>query len=118
MDNQTLMAKIRQLRELKGFSQEVMAAELGITKRAYSKLERGDTQLTVTRLYEISKILGMSPRDVLGFEATNVFNNNPQQQKGGSYVAYNNTEVEYVRNLYERLLAEKDVQIELLKGKH
>lgn len=117
MDNQTLMAKIRQLRELKGYSQEVLAAELGITKRAYSKLERGDTQLTVTRLYEISNILGMSPRDVLGFEAANVYNNSPQQ-KGGSYVAYNNTEVEYVRNLYERLLAEKDVQIELLKGKH
>lgn len=58
----------------------------------------------------------MSPRDVLGFEATNVFNNNPQQQKGGSYVAYNNTEIEYVRNLYERLLAEKDIQIELLKA--
>lgn len=50
MENKALMAKIRQLRELKGFSHEVMATELGITKRAYSKLERGDTQLTVTRL--------------------------------------------------------------------
>lgn len=58
----------------------------------------------------------MNPRDVLGFEATNVFNNNPHQQQGGSYVAYNNTEIEFVRNLYERLIAEKDAQIALLKG--
>lgn len=57
MNNKELMAKIRQLRELKGYSQEAVANDLGITPRAYSKLERGDTQLTVTRLFEISKIL-------------------------------------------------------------
>jgi transcriptional regulator with XRE-family HTH domain len=95
----------------------VVATDLGITPRAYSKLERGDTQLTVVRLFEISKILGMSPQDVLGFEANHVFKNNPHQQQGGSYVADNNTEIEFIRNIHERFLAEKDAQIALLKGK-
>jgi transcriptional regulator with XRE-family HTH domain len=87
MNNKELMAKIRQLRELKGYSQEVVATDLGISPRAYSKLERGDIQLTVVRLFEISKILGMSPQDVLGFEANHVFNNNPHQQQGSSNAA-------------------------------
>ncbi len=92
----------------------MIANELGVTTRAYSKLERGETQLTVVRLYEISKILGISVKDILGFDANNVFNNSPNQQ-GGSYVAYNNTEIAQVKELYEKLLKEKDEVISLLK---
>jgi transcriptional regulator with XRE-family HTH domain len=49
--------KIKQLRELKNFTQEYMAQQLGLTTRAYSKIETGETQLTINRLNEISKIL-------------------------------------------------------------
>ncbi len=99
---------------MKGYSQDVVANSLEISVRAYSKLERGETQLTVERLYKIAEILEIPVQDVLGFEVNNVFNNSPYQQ-GGSYVAYNNTDIEHVKSLYERLLKNKDDLITLLK---
>jgi transcriptional regulator with XRE-family HTH domain len=108
--------KIRQIRDLKGYSQEYVASALGISTRAYSKIESGETQLTINRLNQISEILGVNPREILGFDTSMVFNNSPQNQAGGQYTAYNNTEIEYVRKLYEKLLAEKDEVIRLLKG--
>ena len=50
--------KIKQIRELKNYTQEYVATQLGLTTRAYSKIESGETQLTINRLNEISSILG------------------------------------------------------------
>ncbi len=48
---------IRRIRRSKDLTQENMAFELGITKSAYSKIERGETNPSVNRLFDISKIL-------------------------------------------------------------
>jgi len=71
--------KIKQLRELKNFTQEHMAQQLGLSTRAYSKIESGETQLTINRLNEISEILGIDPMEVLGFDHQNIFNNCTQE---------------------------------------
>ncbi|KAB1065742.1 helix-turn-helix domain-containing protein [Salibacter halophilus] len=107
--------KIRQIRELKGYSQEFIAKKLDLSIRAYSKIESEETQLTIKRLNEISEILEVEPEEILGFDSQFVFNNNFKTHKGGSYVAYNNTSIEQVQILYEKLLAEKDRHIELLQ---
>ena len=60
--------KIKQLRELKNYTQEHMANQMGLSTRAYSKIESGETQLTINRLNEISNILGIEPMEVLGFD--------------------------------------------------
>ena len=49
--------RIRKLRESKDYSQENMAGELGISKSAYSKIERGITDPSVSRVAAIAKIL-------------------------------------------------------------
>jgi len=72
--------KIKQLRELKNFTQEYMAQQLGLTTRAYSKIETGETQLTINRLNEISKILSVDPIEALGFDHQNIFNNYGTQE--------------------------------------
>ncbi len=72
--------KIKQLRELKNFTQEYMAQQLGLTTRAYSKIETGETQLTINRLNEISKILNVDPIEALGFDHQNIFNNYGTQE--------------------------------------
>src|SRR5690606_20392706 len=94
--------KIKQIRELKDYTQEYMADKLGIAIRSYSKLESGETRLTVDKLYEISEILGVSVPEILGFNVAMIFNNNPTYNKGGNFFAYNNTEVQLVRELYEK----------------
>ena len=52
--------KLKQIRELKNLSQEYIANQLGLSVRAYSKIETGETQLTINRLNEISRIMGTS----------------------------------------------------------
>ena len=67
--------KLKQLRELKNLTQEHIATQLGLSTRAYSKIESGETQLTIARLNEISKILEIDPIEVLGFDHQQIFNN-------------------------------------------
>jgi transcriptional regulator with XRE-family HTH domain len=71
--------KIKQIRELKNFTQEYVASQLDLSTRAYSKIESGETQLTINRLNEISSILGIEPVEVLGFDDKQVFNNCKQE---------------------------------------
>jgi len=49
--------RIRELRRSKDYSQENMAVELDITPSAYAKIERGETDPSVTRLIQIAGIL-------------------------------------------------------------
>jgi len=72
--------KLKQLRELKNFTQEHVAQQLGLSTRAYSKIESGETQLTINRLNEISKILDLDPIEVLWFDHKNIFNNYGTQE--------------------------------------
>jgi transcriptional regulator with XRE-family HTH domain len=60
-----LAFKIRRLRELHQLSQEEMAFELGISQPAYSKIERGKTELGVPRLQKIADILKCSVGDLM-----------------------------------------------------
>ena len=57
MVKDTIAYRIRKLRESKDYSQENMAGELGISISAYSKIERGVTDPSISRIAEIAKIL-------------------------------------------------------------
>ncbi len=49
--------RIRKFRQLQDLSQEFMAMQMGITMSAYSKIERGKTELTLYRLGQIASVL-------------------------------------------------------------
>lgn len=52
--------RIRQIREMKGLSQDYMASQLGLTQPSYSRLEKDDERLTITRLQQIAELLETS----------------------------------------------------------
>ncbi len=54
--------KIRLERLKQNLSQQNMADELGITAAAYSNLERGVSDITISRLFEVSRILKKTPQ--------------------------------------------------------
>jgi len=56
---------IKKYRELKNFSQKYIAAKMGISQNAYSKIENNITQLTVHHVKELSKILEVPITDLL-----------------------------------------------------
>lgn len=60
--------KIRSIRLLKGYSQEYMALKLNLSQSAYGKIERGESDITLSRLEQISFVLDMTPVDVLLFD--------------------------------------------------
>lgn len=97
--------KIKQIRELKNFTQDYMAQQLGLSTRAYSKIETGETQLTINRLNEISRILGITPVEVLGFDDKQVFNNCKQ---------HGNIGINHI-NLPEKLIEQYETTIKSLK---
>jgi transcriptional regulator with XRE-family HTH domain len=65
---------MRLYRLQKNFSQEYMAFRLGISQKAYSKIEAGVTKLTVERLSEIATILEINI--VCLIESTTISSNN------------------------------------------
>lgn len=52
--------KIRQLRVLRGLSQENLAEEIGMSAGNFGKIERGDIDLSSTHLLQIAKVLKVS----------------------------------------------------------
>jgi len=57
--------KIREVRGLRGFSQQQMAEKLGVSQMAYSKVERGLTQLNWERLSVLAEILSVNIWDLV-----------------------------------------------------
>lgn len=98
--------KLKQLRELKNYTQEYMAQQLGLSTRAYSKIETGETQLTINRLNEISSILGIDPIEALGFDHQNVFNNCTQEGNIG---------INHI-NIPDKLIEQYEKRIEQLES--
>lgn len=74
-------SKIRQIRELKGFSQDFIANQLGISQRAYSKMEMNQSKLDWGRITKIADILEVDPMDIVAFDDNLIFNNCTQSGK-------------------------------------
>lgn len=64
---------IRKQREKLSYSQEYMAMKMEISQNCYSKIELGNSKLTVERLLAICKILDL--------EATSVLSNGKRYQE-------------------------------------
>jgi transcriptional regulator with XRE-family HTH domain len=107
--------KIKQIRELKNFTQEHVATQLGLSTRAYSKIESGETQLTINRLNEISSILGVEPLEVLGFDDKQVFNNCKQEGNFGNFGTYNAVSEKLIQQ-YEKTIQVLEDEVALLKS--
>lgn len=67
--------KIKSIRELKNYTQEYMAEQLGVTQAGYSKIEKGKTILSYVKLVQIARILEVSVEDILSFDSERYFNN-------------------------------------------
>lgn len=63
-------ARIRNLRELRGYSQDYMAHKLNISVSAYSRIERCEVQLTVDKLIQIKEILSTDYLTILEGETS------------------------------------------------
>lgn len=66
-----LYATIKAIRVKKGLTQEEVAEKLNTTQGNYTRIERGQTQLTVERLEELADIFQMSVSAILEYGSEN-----------------------------------------------
>lgn len=58
-------SRIRQAREALGWSRRVLAQQAGLSIRFLGQLEAGSGNIAVTRLFRVSRVLGLDPAQVL-----------------------------------------------------
>lgn len=66
--NKAVAANIRKTREFRNYTQEYLAAKLGISQNAYSKIELAYTKITLERLFHISMILEVELTDLISLD--------------------------------------------------
>ena len=106
---------IKKFRELKNITREKIASELNMSLSNYSKIERGEIDLTLSRITEIAKILEVSILQLMNFDSSQIFNisNNELVQSVGAkseIINFYGSELQskYIQNLEE--------QVKLLKA--
>jgi transcriptional regulator with XRE-family HTH domain len=112
--------KIRQIRDLKGLSQEYISGKLGISQRAYSKIERNEIKIDWEKITEISKIFEIDPMELISFDDNLIFNNCTQSGKFvNSQANFNVPEklIEQYESRINSLEKELDFLRELIKQK-
>ena len=57
--------KIREARKAKGFSQDVLALVCKVDRSYMGRIERGEVNITVEKLYQIALSLGCEPGSLL-----------------------------------------------------
>jgi len=70
----TIGNKIRILREQKGYSQESLALELGLTQPSYARLEKHDERISITRLMQIAMVLKTTVGELIDENSKNIIN--------------------------------------------
>jgi len=121
--------KISRIRELRGMKQDALAAELGISQQAISKLEQSE-EIEDSTLEKVAKVLGVTKEAILQFSddaVINYFNTfNDNSFSNGAYNAFscNFNPIDKLmqaldanKELYERLLASEKEKVEILKNR-
>ena len=60
--------KIKKLRELKNYTQQHMAEKLDLSLSGYGKIERNDTDISISKLEKIAEILGVDLAAILNLD--------------------------------------------------
>lgn len=109
--------KIRKLRQIKGLSQKMFAAELSVSQQAVSKIENSEI-INEETLQKVSEVLGVSIETITNFDEDTAFTNIIERnevinQRCDVVNNYNSTDK--ITELYERLLDSEKEKNKLLK---
>lgn len=119
--------KVRQLRENHGWSQELMAEKIGLSKNSYARIERGETKLDLNKLEQIAGVfkidlLQLIEADKKGLivQQSILFQEEQNDNKNINILASDEkliSEIEHLKlqiQSLEQLIIEKDARIESL----
>lgn len=103
--------KIRTIRELRGLSQENVAAQLGIAQNTYSKIETNQTKLSTDTLTKLAEIFEVTPMDIISNQPAIV---NFQPNHGTQGIGHIEHFYAFQKDLFDKIIATKDEEISRL----
>lgn len=100
---------IKKLRELKNITREQLASDLNMSLSNYSKIERSEIDLTISRLSEIANLLGVDVSQILNFDTSQIFNihNNNLVQGAGAKAEHMHFHTDDYKDKYIKMLEEE-----------
>ena len=104
---ETIYDRLKKVRLEKNFSQDYLAKKLGVTQKAYSKIENNETKLNVDILQRLSEILEV-PIETFFKSANQPSLNDFSTRNGGDNVKYKTENNDKADELYNKLLLLKD----------
>ncbi len=119
-----LPKKLKLVRSLKSWTQEEVAEKLGISTQSYAKIERGETDVNLSRLQQIADVMEIGLSQLFDLDEKNVFNltcdNNTQCQKIDNNWNVNSSSTEQIKYKYELekanlIIEEREREIDYLK---
>lgn len=108
--------KIKKIRELRNLTQDYMADALQMSQAGYGKIERDETDISLSRLQQIAEVLKVGFNDLIGFDEKMIFYgamNNHATANGGIFLGKENFDNE--RKLYEEQIKQLQEQVQHLK---
>ena len=106
-----VILNIRKLRELRMMSRAEMANELALSLSGYGRLERGEIEMTLTRLKNIAEILNVNIAELFDFEPSDVLKKNlDKTQKFGP-----NSPKDLQQHYREKYVAMLEMELERLR---
>ena len=105
---------VKKTRHEKNYCQDYIAKKIGISQKAYSKIENNETKLNVDTLTRIAEILEVDVASFFNSSEKPVLNDF-STRTGGDNVIYKNNSIEKIEELYKEIIKAKDSEIETLK---
>lgn len=105
--------KVGRMRELLGIKQDTLAAELGISQQAVSKLEQSE-KIEDERLEQVAKVLGVETEAIKHFNEESIVSNINNTFHDSSIQNQINP-VKDIIELYERLLQSEREKVSMLE---
>jgi|SRR5690554_618007 len=116
---------IKNIRELKGLSQESMSRELNLSQKTYSNIENSKNNISYERIIKIAEVLEVTANIILELNTEVILNDSHssstsnRKNNASEHNCINKSQVKlYERIIAEKdkLLTEKDIVIELLRA--
>lgn len=103
--NNQVAAKIKEVRENKKMLLKYVAEGLNLSPASYSRIENGQTQITIDVLYKVALLLEISVNELLVLEEKTSFNNyeNTVYQQGVSHTLNLNISPEDFNKIFQLL---------------
>ncbi len=105
---------VEKYREQKDLSRLILDHEMDMSISGYSKIERNEVDLTVSKVQKIAEVLGVDVSQILNYDATQIFNvsgNQFAQGLVGAKAESMNFYADEYKDKYIKMLEEENARL-------